>query len=49
MYAEQVSVNRFYPENQLCSPRPDRSQSSAAPPPPPGPRITVDAAYGTEA
>jgi hypothetical protein len=34
MYAEQVSVNRFYPENQLFPARPVRRQSSAAPPPP---------------
>ncbi len=33
MCEEQVLLNRFYPENPLCSTRPDRRQSSAAPPP----------------
>ncbi len=39
MCEEQVLLNWFYPENQLCSARLDQSQSSAAPPP----RPTYDA------
>ncbi len=34
MCEEQVLLNQFLPEIQLCFPTPARSQSSAAPPPP---------------
>ncbi len=38
--AEQVSINRFLPEIQLCSVKLDQNQSYNAPPPPP--RLTYE-------
>ncbi len=48
MCEEQVLLNRFLPEIQLCCARPARNQSSAAPPFTEIKKKTVEAAHGDQ-